>query len=334
MRRSALLVLASVGSSNASVGSSTTPPPCDYGTGVMKWEAEPRHVFVVPCSQDPTQRWSGAALTAGAKVPSSVLSNAGAPADTRCLGSKERDPIGMVPCADAPHFIYNHSNKSLAIADGTGRCVDVNHGSGPDIEFYSCHTAENPDLTHQQFDYDSSTHQLSSVANTSLCLAVNRSVVVPYVTPPCVWPSVPAAGLPFAVSESMVGITVLENATAIQNYGADTWYPAEDRNGDLFSGFDDGKVQNVSVGSACTRPRAKCASGKYGFQTGSAVVSGSDWRTLTVDAPGGSIFEDGYPMQGRYTCANAVANGTWWIGTYGLAVGDASCEAGTGVLQL
>ena len=130
MRRSALLVLASVGSSNASVGSSTTPPPCDYGTGVMKWEAEPRHVFVVPCSQDPTQRWSGAALTAGAKVPSSVLSNAGAPADTRCLGSKERDPIGMVPCADAPHFIYNHSNKSLAIADGTGRCVDVNHGSG------------------------------------------------------------------------------------------------------------------------------------------------------------------------------------------------------------
>jgi hypothetical protein len=38
-------------------------------------------------------------------------------------------------------------------------------------------------------------------------------------------------------------------------------------------------------------------------------------------------------MQGRYTCANAVQNGTWWVGTYGLAVGDASCEGGTGVLQ-
>ena len=50
-------------------------------------------------------------------------------------------------------------------------------------------------------------------------------------------------------------------------------------------------------------------------------------------APGGAIFEDGFPMQGRYTCANAVANGTWWVGSYGLAVGDAACAAGTGVLQ-
>ena len=37
----------------------------------------------------------------------------------------------------------------------------------------------------------------------------------------------------------------------------DTWYPAEDRHGNLYSGFDDGKVQNTSVGSACTRPAPK-----------------------------------------------------------------------------
>lgn len=92
-------------------------------------------------------------------------------------------------------------------------------------------------------------------------------------------------------------------------------------------------MQNVSVGSACTRSREKCASGQFGFHTGSAVVSGSNWRNLSVIARGGAIFEDGFPMQGRYTCANAVANGTWWVGSYGLAVGDAACEAGTGVLQ-
>jgi hypothetical protein len=89
-----------------------------------------------------------------------------------------------------------------------------------------------------------------------------------------------------------------------------TWYPAEDRHGDLFSGFDDGAVAGVSVGSACTRPRAKCASGKFGFHTGSSIVSGDSWRNLSVRAPGGAIFEDGAPMQGRYTCANAVINGT------------------------
>ena len=153
------------------------------------------------------------------------------------------------------------------------------------------------------------------------------------IAPPCSWPSSPPAGLPFARSTTLQGIEILENATSIPDYGADTWYPAEDRHGDLFSGFDDGGVDGVSVGSACTRTREKCASGKYGFHTGSAVVSGDNWRNLSVRAPGGAIFEDGFPMQGRYTCANAVANGTWWVGSYGLAVGDASCEAGTGVLQ-
>lgn len=154
-----------------------------------------------------------------------------------------------------------------------------------------------------------------------------------FIAPPCVWPSHPAAGLPFAPSTALLGLTVLENATKIENYGADTWYPAEDRHGNLYSGFDDGMVDQVSVGSACTRPRAKCITGKYGYHTGSAVVSGSSWKNLSVKAPGGAIFEDGFPMQGRYTCANAVANGTWWVGSYGLAVGDGSCAMGTGVLQ-
>lgn len=78
-----------------------------------------------------------------------------------------------------------------------------------------------------------------------------------YVAPPCKWPSIlPAQTRTSDIppqSTLLKGITLLENATAIPNYGADTWYPAEDRHGNLYSGFDDGKVDNVSVGSACTR---------------------------------------------------------------------------------
>jgi hypothetical protein len=172
----------------------------------------------MPCSElAATQRWSGGALSKPATA--SVLENDGAPLEQRCLGIIERDPIGMVGCAAAPHFVYNHSNQSIAIADGTGRCVDVNHGAGPDVDFYACHGPGGPDVSHQQFHYSKASRQLISAVNSSLCLAVNRSIVVPYIEPPCVWPSVPASGLPFAPSTQLVGIAVIENATAIKNYG-------------------------------------------------------------------------------------------------------------------
>ena len=141
-----------------------------------------------------------------------------------------------------------------------------------------------------------------------------------YVAPPCTWPSIPPTTdhqSPFAPSSLLKGVTLLANATAIPGYGADTWYPAEDRDGNLYSGFDDGKVGNTSVGSACTRPASKCRDpDNPSFHTGSAVVHGDRWNDLTVTAVGGAIKEVGLPMQGRYTCANAVANGTWWVGTY------------------
>jgi hypothetical protein len=197
--------------------STTALSHCNYA-GVERWEAEPKHVFVMPCSElAATQRWSGGALSKPATA--SVLENDGAPLEQRCLGIIERDPIGMVGCTAAPHFVYNHSNQSIAIADGTGRCVDVNHGAGPDVDFYACHGPGGPDVSHQQFHYSKASRQLISAVNSSLCLAVNRSIVVPYIEPPCVWPSVPASGLPFAPSTQLVGIAVIENATAIKNYG-------------------------------------------------------------------------------------------------------------------
>ena len=88
---------------------------------------------------------------------------------------------------------------------------------------------------------------------------------------------------------------MLENVTAIPGFGADTWYPSEDRHGRFFSGFDDGAIGPVTVGSSAPS-----------FLTGTSVVTGADWRHLSVKAVGGGIYEQGRPMNGRYTSANAV----------------------------
>eukprot|EP00041_Stephanoeca_diplocostata_P025376 m.661222 g.661222 ORF g.661222 m.661222 type:complete len:1283 (+) comp22735_c0_seq3:18-3866(+) len=145
------------------------------------------------------------------------------------------------------------------------------------------------------------------------------------VTTPCTWENqVPReySPAPMEPSSSFTSIELLSPAVKIPGYSADTFYPSEDRFGDLYSGFDDGCCDNVCVGSMGPK-----------FETGSAIVSGNSWDNLTVTAVGGVIVESGQPMQGRYTSANFVGNGTWWVGTYGLAVGDAACEAGTNVLQ-
>jgi hypothetical protein len=75
----------------------------------------------------------------------------------------------------------------------------------------------------------------------------------------------------------------------------------------MFSGFDDGGVGPVTVGSSAPS-----------FMTGTSIVTGRDWRNLSVKAIGGAIHEDGAPMNGRYTSANVVVNSTIWVGTYGL----------------
>jgi hypothetical protein len=106
-------------------------------------------------------------------------------------------------------------------------------------------------------------------------------------------------------------VVLLENATAIPNFGADTFYPAEDRFGQFVTGFDDGGILGVV---AVSNQGARST-------TGAAVVSGgADWRNLTVRTVNGDrpVPEPAGPMVGRYTSANAAVNGTWWTGTYGL----------------
>ena len=55
-------------------------------------------------------------------------------------------------------------------------------------------------------------------------------------------------------STVLKGIEVVNDSISIPGYGADTFYPTEDRRGNLYSGFDDGGVgvgdREVGVNSA------------------------------------------------------------------------------------
>ena len=65
----------------------------------------------------------------------------------------------------------------------------------------------------------------------------------------------------------------------------------------------------MSVGSSSPTGR--------GSTTGAAIVAGgSSWRNLSVRVPAEAIVEDGFPMLGRYTCANAVINGESVLGSW------------------
>ena len=119
-------------------------PPCHYDAA-PRYSDLASYVFVKPCSAaDATQRWAGSTLLSAATT--SELTNAGAPAGW-CLSALERDPVAIQPCAggssaEGATFLYNHTNLSVALVAGgavRGLCLDVNHGSGPDVDFYACH---------------------------------------------------------------------------------------------------------------------------------------------------------------------------------------------------
>ena len=297
-------------------------PDCDYDAGVQ-WTALPLGAHVMPCaSSNPFQRWAGGTLrvAAGASVASSIA-NEGTPG--YCLGVEHADPVTMAACGSngttGTKFTYNHSSRSLGVA-GQNRCLNVNHNTGPDVNFERCPIAgvTPPHVqARRQFDWLPRTSQLRSVFEPTLCLTLNRSKILTFVQPPCRWPSVPPPQPPWSGASALLrGITLLENVTAIPGFGADTWYPSQNRSGALISGYDDGGIGSVVVGSSAPS-----------FMTGTSVVTGApDFRRLSVEAVGGAIHEDGAPMNGRYTSANVVINGTIWVGTYGLNATSAASE--------
>ena len=111
-----------------------------------------------------------------------------------CLSTTWADPVTVDNCSspDATLFavVRGAAAARAAVAppgsvllevvkgkgDGgyAGRCLDVNHGVGPDVDLYACHNASHPDYGHQVFTFDSKTGMIRN-AFAGKCLGLYGS---------------------------------------------------------------------------------------------------------------------------------------------------------------
>ena len=98
---------------------------------------------------------------------------------------------------------------------------------------------------------------------------------------------------------------------------ADTWYPSWASDGNLYSPWTDGSVDDV-----------RCSSGGVKAQTGSAKIAGDDPLALRVLEPR-TYPGDPAPYGGRYPCGSLVYEGVWHYGTY--CLNDSEGDAGKGL---
>ena len=295
--------------------------PCAYD-GRVSWDGPRAFLALLPCdASDPHAQWAGETLSDGAA--SSAITNV---ATGECLSTISDEPARVVGPCDGTRWSLR-ANATIAVAaaapgtitgKGVGACLDLRGGGGPTVETWTCHPAGDKDAPNQRWTFGKD-GTLRSPNDASKCVVLNRTAMNPYVETPCAWPNAPpSTGAPVKQSETFRGIALLEDARAIPRFGADTFYPAEDRRGRFMTGFDDGGLGGG--GSSSVSVSSSSPTG-FGSTTGSAIVSGgAAWRNLSVAAVGGAVVEDGYPMLGRYTSANAVINGTWWTGSYGLGL--------------
>jgi hypothetical protein len=129
------------------------------------------------------------------------------------------------------------------------------------------------------------------------------------------WGTPPPAGCPVERSEHLRGIVFTGRQAAYTT--ADTWYPSWASDGNLYSPWTDGKVNELRADS--NGPKAN---------TGHATIVGDSPLDLrVVDAalyPG-----DPAPYGGRYPCGSLVYDGVWYYGTY--CLDDTDGNAGKGL---
>ncbi|KAK7233827.1 hypothetical protein SO694_001000102 [Aureococcus anophagefferens] len=263
---------------------STAFDACSYD-GRVSWDGPKAFLALLPCdATDPHSQWAGATLSDGAAA--SEITNGAA-----CLSTISDEPARVVSPCDATRWSLR-ANQTLAVTaaaagtlvgKGVGACLDLRGGGGPTVELWTCHPAGDADAPNQQWTYEAD-GTIRSPKNPGKCVTLNRTAMNPYVATPCAWPNKPPSTAP-PRSDALRGVALLEDATPIPLYGADTFYPAEDRDGNFYSGFDDG--------------------GLGGGGTSSVSVSSSS--------------PTGFGL-GRYTSANLFVNGTWWTGSYGLGL--------------
>lgn len=118
------------------------------------------------------------------------------------------------------------------------------------------------------------------------------------------WPSEPPAGCPLPGSIDTTGISF--SGRHREYADADTWFPSWASDGNLYSPFADGRVNETQSWSA-----------GLNATTGQAKILGDDPMSLTVVSLGVHQASP-LPYGGRYPSASLVFNGTWFYGTYTL----------------
>ena len=118
-----------------------------------------------------------------------------------------------------------------------------------------------------------------------------------------VWPSEPPADCPFPPSAEFDRVVILPRHRWVCN--ADTWYPSWASDGNLYSGWTDGKVNGWINSSAEGATAATIA----------ARIIGDDPMSLRVENISRHV-SSALPYSGRYPCAYLVHNGVWYYGTY------------------
>ena len=134
--------------------------------------------------------------------------------------------------------------------------------------------------------------------------SVQRTILAPkpVALPYRIWPSDPPSDCPFPSSTDILGIGLTERHKEYQN--ADTWYPSWAADGNLYSPWTDGRVNDSDSASFGSEAR-----------TGYATIVGDDPLNLTV-VNQGTVRASPAPYGGRYPCGSLVYNGTWFYGTY------------------
>jgi len=124
----------------------------------------------------------------------------------------------------------------------------------------------------------------------------------PAIGPGSVWPSEPPVDCPFKPSDTINALRFTGRHAEYTN--ADTWYPSWASDGNLYSPWTDGKVNELA-----------CGSGSNNAATGNATIVGDDPLKLRVIDQ--AIYKSSpRPYEGRYPCGSLVYNGVWYYGTY------------------
>jgi hypothetical protein len=124
---------------------------------------------------------------------------------------------------------------------------------------------------------------------------------------PRTWKTDPPAGCPFEKSKFITGVSF--TGRHAEYTGADTWYPSWASDGNMYSPYTDGSVDNLL---ALSFPHE---ANKFVADTGSAKIIGDDPLNLKVVEPV-TFPSDPLPYGGRYPCGSLVHNGVWYYGTY------------------